>query len=265
MLQDTLISSAVFIYGTAVGSFLNVLSLRYVDQLQADRTLPATLLGRSVCPACAQTLRWWELLPVLSFIMLRGRCRRCRAAISYQYPLIELSGGICLVLLLRQGQPLVEVLLLFSIVCLLLVLAVVDFRTLLLPDSFLGLLSLAVALYRLLRDHQFTPSLLGGVLAGTGFLFLLWLVTRRQGIGFGDVKLMLPLGALFSFPNVIVILLVAFSLGGVVGLLLLWRTRATLKTAVPFGPFLISAALLQLLWPTLAPHFFSLVWPRGIL
>lgn len=251
-----IILGIAFAYGAAGGSFINVVALRYIDRLSL--TLP---LSRSRCPHCQQTLRWWELVPLFSFLWLRGRCLRCQRKISYQYFIVELLMGVLATLVVALMMPVLPTIFLLVIVALLLALAIIDYHTFLLPDSFLALLTVGVLCYWLARGGVSWEEVLGGISIGAGFLLLLWVATRGQGIGLGDVKLMIPLGALLGWQETMVMLFIAFCLGGVAGLVLLWRSRATLKTAVPFGPFLISAAWLVLLWPQLSQHFFALVLP----
>lgn len=257
---DSSLSLLAFVYGVCLGSFLNVVSLRYIDgQLPAPK-LPATIRGRSVCQSCKKTLRWWELVPLISFVALRGRCARCRQAISYQYPLVELLMGAFAWRMfgLYHDRP-ITLVVTAAIVALLLVLAVIDFKTFLLPDSFiLGLVAVTViaAFY---QSYSLT-YVIGGIAAAAGFLLLLWILTRGKGIGLGDVKLMIPLGTLFGPWGATVVLFLAFCVGGIVGLYLLARRGATLKTAVPFGPFLIGAALLLLLFPHIPSQLWFVVW-----
>ena len=243
-----------FLFGTALGSFLNVVILRWIE------THPAPLpyqrpegFARSRCPYCHRTLRWWELVPLLSFTLLRARCARCHRSISVQYPLVELSFGFITLILGLRGDYLSII-----IAALLVILFIIDLKTFLLPDLFVGLLLVAVVVQVL--STQYLPvwqassvlsTHLTGPALGAGFLGFLWLVTRGRGLGLGDVKLMVPLGLLFGFWGTVMLLLAAFVTGGALGLVLLARGRVQLKTAVPFGPFLAGTALLWLLFPQL--------------
>lgn len=231
-------SVLIFVAGAAVGSFLNVVILRSPEVGQGKG-----LAGRSACPHCQATLRWWELVPIVSFLLLWGRCARCQAPISIQYPLVELAMGVLAVWL---RQPL-----LIAVAAVLLILLVIDWRTMLLPDRFVIMLAGLAVVVLGLRQPVDWMNVLGGVAVGAGFLGLLWLLTRGAGIGLGDVKLLVPLGALFGPWGVGVMLLLAFWGGGLLAGYLLFTKQASLKTAVPFGPFLIGAALVLLLWPTL--------------
>lgn len=254
----------VLAVGTVFGSFVNVVIWRYLKKEK--------ITGRSHCPHCYKPLAWWELIPLISFILLQARCRHCHKAISVQYPLLELWLGLAAIILFTpwptDGLTLIQAALLFAIIGWLTVLAVIDLYTMFLPDQFIIGLSVTVVLLLTMQlivtPANYFPltrgsegfSHLSGSLISAGLLLLLWLITKKQGIGFGDVKLMLPLGALLGFPGSLFMLWLAFVLGGLAGLWLLWRRRASLKTPIPFGPFLITAAILILLLPWLPNSFF---------
>lgn len=250
--------------GASLGSFLNVVLYRHAVPVAAGRR-PATIVGRSRCPACGRQLTAFELIPVISYLVQRGRCRTCRQPISPQYPLVELGTAVLFAAILT---PLPATLsqaaaaafdLLFALV--LIILFVVDLKTFLLPDKFVVVLSLA-AFGRLLTSHDQLPVHFWGALIGSGFLACLWIITRGRGLGLGDVKLMLPLGLRFGVAGTVTLLFLAFVAGGLLGFALLATHRAHLKTAVPFGPLLTGAALSLLIWPSL-PHWFLqfLGWP----
>lgn len=254
----------LFLLGSCLGSFLNVVILRSIDALKISEGSGGLVRrsfsvgGRSQCPRCHQQLRWWELVPVLSFIFLRGRCQRCHEKISIQYPLVELTMGTLVVLLaspLPATPPeLALVLLHIAIAALLVILFVIDLKTMLLPDSFVGLLLVAVVLENVFRIQNLEfriQNAVFGIAIGAGFLLLLWILTRGKGIGLGDVKLMIPLGLLFGPLATVALLFLAYTVGGLLAVYLLLQKKATLKTAVPFGPFLCGAAMLLLILPAL--------------
>lgn len=218
------------ILGACIGSFLNVVALRY------DRE--DSFIGRSRCPACLAQLSWWELVPIVSFLILRGRCHSCSEKISWQYPLVEVAAAAAWV-----WAPNVAAALILSVF---IVLFLVDLRLMILPDIYIVVLTALV----LARISSPTDAFWGGLL-GAGLLLGLWAITRGRGLGFGDVKLMLPLGMLFGPAGTLVLLFLAFTVGGAVAVYLLLTKRATLKTAVPFGPYLLAAAAVLLVFPNL--------------
>ncbi|MFH1353735.1 MAG: A24 family peptidase [bacterium] len=291
-----------FIFGAALGSFLNVVILRNKSVKQASQAsssagktgagktlgvngktprvaLPAEasgegweeagiLRGRSHCPFCHKKLAWPELIPILSFIFLRGRCRTCHNQISLQYPLLELAIGVFTLILFTplpatSAAFAIAVLSLISI-ALLIILFVIDLRTMLLPDIFIIILAVVVVL-SLFINYSLQPTAyslitaLLGMTIGSGVLAFLWLITRGRGIGLGDVKLMLPLGALFGPIGTITLLFPAFISGGAVGAFLLLTGRANMKTPVPFGPFLAGVAILFILIPELPQAILNII------
>lgn len=246
----------IFFIGAALGSFLNVVALRY-------GTDKKWWLNRSGCPHCSRQLRWWELIPLFSFVFLRARCGTCGATIKMQYIVMEAMMGICAVLIfsslpLTLSDSVLRVSMLGAVGGLL-VLALIDLRTFLLPDAHILILSVLVAVSLFLQPDRWNFYIFWGALVGSGFLLLLWIVTRGQGVGLGDVKLMVPLGALLGLQGVILLFFIAFCVGGLVGIVLLLQGKAAMKTAIPFGPFLAGAAILIILIPTLPAYFFTML------
>ena len=221
----------VFVLGLIIGSFLNVVILRY--------NTGRTLSGRSGCLTCGKKLNWSELLPVVSFIWQRGRCRGCRSKISWQYPLVELLTGLLFALIywhLAGQWP--EIIFYWLIASLLIIITVYDFKHQIIPDKFVFIFIL-LALLKL--------NIVGG-LATALPLFFLWAASRGRWLGFGDVKLALGIGLLLDWQFGLSALALAFWLGAFVGLFLiawgktqLWRRwkSYTMKSEVPFAPFLI--------------------------
>ena len=234
-----------FLAGTALGRFLNVVILRYPKS-------PAN--GRSKCPNCDKTLSGWELMPIIAFIFLRARCGECQKSISVQYPIIELVMGIT-ALILFTPLPIATLsiyiaVLNISLVALLLILFMIDLRTFILPDSFIILL-IILAVIKAIITRTALLSSLWGVAVGAGLLAFLWLITKGRGLGIGDIKLMVPLGILFGPLGAGILLMSAFIIGGLISIGLLLTHQATMKTPVPFGPFLTGAAITFIFLPDL--------------
>lgn len=222
----------LFVLGLIIGSFLNVVGLRY----RSGRGIG----GRSECPHCGKRLEWWELLPVASFFLLRGRCSKCKSRISPQYPLIELWVGLFFATL----PPLYW--LVFSVYT---VIVIYDFRHKVIPDP-LVYTALALALVaRLSLGGSMGDWLTGPVLFA---IFALgWLISRGRALGFGDAKLVLTIGLLLGVAWGTSAVVMAFWIGALItgGLVLFGRKSLTIKSEVPFAPFLILGA-----WAALFYH-----------
>lgn len=228
--------------GLLIGSFLNVVIYRL------PRGESIAFPG-SHCPGCGHFLRPWELVPVLSFIGLRGRCRKCGAKISWRYPLVELLTG----LVFFYGAwrtPTVSVGLFSELVfvTLLIALSFIDLDTLSLPNTLVFPLFLIGLLraYLLPAEPGLALSLLGALSAGGGF----WLIAKiyPEGMGFGDVKLAAALGAYLGFPNVFLAVFIASVVGSLWGGLMLMLKKQGIKQQIPFGPYLALGAVLTLYW-----------------
>lgn len=213
------------IFGLAVGSFLNVL----IDRLPKGENV---LTGRSRCDHCGKSLRWFELIPLLSFLLQGGRCRRCHARLSWQYPIVELVTGIAF---FYGVNPL-----LFSS---LLVIFVADLKYQIIPDSMIviGVIGV-IGVLGVIGENFFAG------IGAAAFFLLLWLITRGKGMGLGDVKLAFLMGLLLGFPKIVVAAYLAFLTGAAVGVILILLRKKDLKSKIAFGPFLIIGAVAAILW-----------------
>jgi leader peptidase (prepilin peptidase)/N-methyltransferase len=253
-----LLLGLLFILGTCVGSFLNVVSIRWPEG--------RSISGRSVCPRCSNQLRWFDLIPVASFLFLRGRCRFCHEPISFQYPFVEILAGFLFLFLglifFTAGIPIsffayFNFALQLFFVSLLLVIAVTDFRSFLILDRLLLILLGGVLVYVIksaffLSSSVFiydflVPRLVGGVVV-SGLLAAVWYVSRGRWVGFGDVKYTAVLGLLLGFPNILVAFLIAAFSGSAVGLALLALGKKHWGDRLPFGVFLSFGAFIALLY-----------------
>lgn len=240
--------------GLAVGSFLNVL----IDRIPRGEDV---VWKPSHCDFCKKPLRWFEMVPVVSFVVQGGRCRRCKKPLSLQYPFIELltAGGFAVLLPLSGLIPLYYALTLviFSAGV---VIFFIDLKHQIIPDSILY----AVLIVLLILGIPLSPMerwqhVLSGAISGLLF-FLLWVGTKGRGLGLGDVKLVVLLGLLSGYPRIVVSLYIAFLTGAVTGVILIVANRAKMKSRIPFGPFLIVGTLCAMVWGEyLLAWFFTLL------
>ena len=236
-------SVTALVFGLVVGSFLNVCIYRL------PRSESIVYPG-SRCPTCETPLKWYHNIPVLSFIALRGRCAFCGAPISLAYPLVELCMGVLSLALFVKYGPSLTFAAFFLFVAALLAVAFIDLRTRIIPDV-ISLPGIAVGLlFSLIRDDITVWASIIGLLAGGGSLFLVswgyYLLTKREGMGMGDVKLMAMIGAFLGWQAVIFVILSSSLIGAVTGTFLMFRKGEDSKFAIPFGPFLSLGALLYL-------------------
>ncbi len=242
----------LFITGLFIGSFLNVLILRYEP---GKRLFGFKVIGgRSHCRSCKNTLQWYELIPLLSFVIQRGRCRYCEQSLSWQYPTIELITGLLTAFIPLVISSYLAAVLWLLVSYALIINAAIDFRHQILPDQ----INFFVALVGLLANI-FTDSFLGSAAAiltiqniflnfGAALLFSLIifgglvLITRGRGMGLGDVKLALALAILFGWPDIVLLSALSFILGGAFSLGLIFAKIKKFKDSVPFGPFLVVSA-----------------------
>jgi prepilin signal peptidase PulO-like enzyme (type II secretory pathway) len=265
-----------FIFGTLVGSFLNVVSLRYrPGQKLFD---PKIIGGRSFCPLCRKKLVWYELIPILSFVLQRGRCRSCRKRLSFQYPLVEFLTGLIFVAvpwrLLSYESPVVNYQFLIggavvwiSVFILFLLLSVIDLRHSVIPNelnlmlAILGVLlmllvftydkfnpvdSVFLRYYALLLDLRKSVWLnhLLAAISGMAIFGAIIVLSKGRAMGWGDFKLVGALGLIFGWPEILLVLVLAFVIGAAISVGLLLRGKKTVKDAIPFGPFLVVSGTL---------------------
>jgi leader peptidase (prepilin peptidase)/N-methyltransferase len=232
------------LWGLIIGSFLNVC----IHRLPLKQSVVAP---RSRCPHCGYLLTWYDNVPLVSYAMLGGRCRSCRAAISIRYPFVEaLTGAVFVWHALVFGvTPLLAVRLAFA--CALIVLFAIDLEHQILPDRItLPGIVIGFACSLLLPPGPLMS--LAGIVAGGGILWAIaegWCRLRKvDAMGFGDVKMLAMVGAVLGLRLVLLTFVVSTMLGGVVGLVLIATRRANMATAVPFGTMLAVAALVASLY-----------------
>jgi leader peptidase (prepilin peptidase)/N-methyltransferase len=243
-----LVTVYVFALGAAVGSFLNVLIHRLPREMSVIRTPPSS------CPACSTPIRWYDNIPLVSWLLLRGRCRACKAPISLRYPLVELGGGLLAVgALARWGISITGVeVAVFAWVSLALGLIDLDFQ--ILPNAFtypaiaFGMVCSWLGGYTWWLDSVIGAAV--GALLPTLVIVLYKLWRGIEGMGWGDVKYLAAIGSVVGLRGAVGVLVVASVVGALVGLGLMAVGRGSGKTALPFGTFLALAVIFWLYAPT---------------
>jgi Type II secretory pathway, prepilin signal peptidase PulO and related peptidases len=267
-LPTTLQMTFAIVFGLVIGSFLNVVVHRLpimldrawraevseaADQPQEEDGLPARYnlwVPRSACPHCGHVLSAWENLPVLSYLLLRGRCSACKARVSLRYPLLEIASAAFAAGALAVFGPTFTALAAFGLCATLLAMGAIDIDTHLLPDSMtLPLLWAGI----IVNFNGMFTNLHDAVLGAIFGYLVLWvvhwvflLIRGVEGMGYGDFKLLAALGAWLGWPALPQIVLIAAVAGAVVGLLATWRGRMRFEEPLPFGPFLAAGGAVTL-------------------
>jgi leader peptidase (prepilin peptidase)/N-methyltransferase len=276
-LIDLVAETPALLYGVAVavgliiGSFLNVVILRLPRMMQtaweqdcaelsgtatdADRDPPVRLSlahPPSTCPSCGHRIRAHENIPVLSYLLLRGRCSACRSRIGVRYPLVELFTAILTVAVIAQFGLDIQTVPALLLTWTLIALAVIDFDTQLLPDSItlpLVWVGLLLSLFAVFADsHSAIIGAVAGYLSLWTLFHLFRLATGKEGMGYGDFKLLAVFGAWLGWEYLPQIILLSALTGAVLGVALILSGRHKRDAPMPFGPFLAAAGWISLMW-----------------
>ena len=276
------ITAVVFCFGLVVGSFLNVVILRLPQQLKAqwrndsevflgiaqedkNEVQPATntlLWPPSHCTNCGQQIKPWQNIPVISYLLLRGRCNNCSHAISLQYPFVELLTGFMLAVTVAYIGDAVNAIYAIIFTLCLIALAGIDVNEKLLPDQ-ITLPLLWVGLFANINGtFAPLPDAVTGAIAGYLSLWSLYwvfkLVTGKEGMGYGDFKLLAALGAWLGWQMLPLVILISSTFGAVFGLAAILLGGQGRNLQIPFGPFLAGAGWIALLWgDTIVTWYFS--------
>ena len=270
LLQASAALSAVvaLLFGLLVGSFLNVVILRLPPRLEwqwrrdsreilelpehYEPAPPGIVVQRSACPKCGHKLAPWENLPLLSFALLRGKCRGCGTPISWQYPIVELVTGLMFAAcVLRFGLG-PEALAAMAFSGFLVALTGIDLRTTLLPDQLTyPLLWLGLGLATMTLFVSPVQAIFGALAGYLSLWSVYWgfkLLTGKEGMGHGDFKLLAGLGAWCGVAGILPIVLMSSFIGAIVGTAWLAIRGQDRATPIPFGPYLAAAGWVQLMW-----------------
>jgi len=258
----------IFIIGLFIGSFLNVLA----DRLPREESV---VKGRSHCEKCKKTLQWFDLIPLVSFIFLGGKCRYCRAGLSSYYPIIELTTGILFALTalfvlespqflinsqFLNFQLLISLIYYLFIVSSLIVIFFADLKYGIIPDKILLPAIVITFLYLFIYHSSLIINNLSSAVGACLFFLILSLIKikKHTAMGFGDVKFAFLMGLILGFPNIVVSLYIAFLTGAVIGIILvLWEKKKLKGATIPFGPFLVLGTLIAIFWGKGILHLLS--------
>lgn len=241
-----------FITGTIVGSFLNCVIFRLEKEESFVR-------GRSHCQNCRHNLNFFDLVPIFSYLFLLGKCRYCHKKISIQYPIIEILTGVVFLAVFSQFYLLtgndillfslfdfINLILVLAIFSLLIIVFVFDFKHFLIPDNIVYILIGLAVIYQI-ANVNFIPEMglkelfnpLASGLIPAGIFLAMILASKGRWMGEGDVKLALFMGLFLGSPNILIALFFAFTIGAIIGIGTILLGKKTLKSEIPFGPFLI--------------------------
>ena len=252
-----------FIIGAAAGSFLNCVIYR----LEKNKSF---LKGRSFCPHCRHVLSWQDLIPLVSFLMLKAKCRYCSKKISFQYPLTEIITGAVFVLVfshfsgffLESVSGFLSIIFYWVISCFLIIIFIFDLKHYIIPDRIVYPAIIIAFLYQLFRALEFANWDLFGIwnlefgilkpvfsaILAAAFFGAIVFVSQGKWMGAGDIKLAFLMGLILGWPNILAGLFSAFLIGAIMGMALVFSGKKTLKSEVPFGPFLVTGTFIALFW-----------------
>jgi leader peptidase (prepilin peptidase)/N-methyltransferase len=257
LLTFLLVGIILFFLGCAIGSFLNVVIYRSVAG-------ESWVAGRSHCDHCKKNIAWYDNIPLVSYILLNGKSRCCKKQLSISHPVIEFMtgslflwwwvGGSLFFKLSSQPFHYIQPLFWLCVGLLLIIIFFADLLYFIIPDEAVVILTALTIIYRLslILSHEmqlmdFAKTVLGMAIC-TGFFFLLWFGTKGKGMGFGDVKFMIPFSLLLGWPDMFVGVFFAFVIGAAFSLVLLVTKQKTMKQIVPFGPFLVVSTIITLVF-----------------
>ncbi len=236
----------VFLLGVSIGSFLNVCIWRTRENISVVR-------GRSMCPNCHFPVAWYDNIPLLSFILLRGKCRKCTKHISWQYPIIEFVTGILFFFVAWWYQGVdcfltLEMARDWVIISFLIFIFVYDLKYQEILPIQVWVLSVMLFIFSIPTGWNIWYNMLIGAGVGGGFFFLQYIVSRGRWIGGGDVRLGVLLGIILGWPNILFALFVSYIIGAVCGLCLVAKNKKSMKSEVTFGVYLTIGTFVTMFW-----------------
>lgn len=232
--------------GACLGSFANVCIYRLPKNKQI-------ISGRSFCPKCKKKINWYDNLPIISFLFLSGKCRKCKKVIQLRYLIVEMITGISFLLIYLNFENLYAIIFLSILSLILIMIFFIDLENFIIPDSLnftiigLALLKNFLPNFDTSLIHEINQSIIGGMVGYLSIWLIIYLYKtfkKIDGMGFGDAKLMAGIGLLFGWQSIPFILFVSSILGLIFVVPSLIKKQKTMRTEIPFGPFIIAACLI---------------------
>ena len=232
--------------GACLGSFANVCIYRLPKTKQI-------ISGRSFCPKCKKKISWYDNLPIISFLFLSGKCRKCKKVIPLRYLIVELITGISFLLIYLNFENLYTITFLSILSLILIMIFFIDLENFIIPDSLnftiigLALLKNFLPNFNTSLIHEINQSIIGGMVGYLSIWLIIYLYKtfkKIDGMGFGDAKLMAGIGLLFGWQSIPFILFVSSILGLIFVVPSLIKKQKTMRTEIPFGPFIIAACII---------------------
>ena len=239
-------SFLIFLFGASLGSFANVCIYR----LPRDKQI---ISGRSYCPRCKKKIKWYDNLPLISYIFLNAKCRNCDKSISVRYLIVELIAGISFLLIFLSFKNLYTIVFLSTLILILIMIFFIDLENFIIPDSLnfsimgLALVKNFIPSFNTSLIHDINQSLIGGIIGYFSIwviIFLYKTLKKIDGMGLGDAKLMAGIGLLFGWQSIPLVLFLSSILGLFFVAPSLLKKQKTMKSEIPFGPFIIIAMLI---------------------
>jgi leader peptidase (prepilin peptidase) / N-methyltransferase len=257
-MSDYILHMLIFVFGLITGSFLNVCIFRLPESKSIVRP-------RSMCPGCNSFIKYYDNIPVLSYILLGGKCRHCNMPISLRYPVVELLSGLTALAVFMKFGLSSEGLVYFTFISALIVITFIDIDHRIIPDviSLPGIPAGFLAASFLMPSMSWKASLIGILAGGGSLLAVAWiysLITKKEGMGGGDIKLLAMIGAFIGLKGVLFTIFAASAIGTIAGIAVMLKSGKGMKLAVPFGPFLSVGAILYIFFgPDIISWYFSLL------
>ena len=252
--MDIVVYIIIFVLGLCFGSFVNMLVYRTALRYKLTKSkflISNDKKNRSFCDYCGKQLSWYENVPMISWLVQTGKTRCCGKKLPVSYPVVEMMMGLLFLLRFQMSDfssQLFILLVSLVIIVLLVFSAVFDWKYMILPDFSTGILVVCAIVLWLGTIRESPLQYLLSALVASGFLLILNLITKGEGMGMGDVKLAVFMGLFLGHPNIIVAFYVAFIIGAIYGIILMIFKKAKKKSQIPFGPFLILGTLVAWFW-----------------